>query len=153
MGRWGSPYTSSIIVLTCNSWLEPDLAKPTIVGLARVPFGGVAPIQAEAIRGCTFLNSVATRTKSSLAAAIVNRSEPCQCLLASSGIALTKIAGNVWFDSSVRRCTWNLGILLCRSTNWAQFVIRTASFDALVDDTEAPTNLPLDASVDFTYAA
>ena len=33
--------------------------------------------------------------KSSLAAAIVNRSEPCQCLLASNAVAPTKIAGFV----------------------------------------------------------
>ncbi len=40
-------------------------------------------------------HSVATQTKSSLPAAIVNRSEPCQCLLASSVIALTEFAGFV----------------------------------------------------------
>jgi len=39
--------------------------------------------------------SVATQTKPSLAAAIVNRSETCQCLLASSIIALTEFAGFV----------------------------------------------------------
>ncbi len=50
------------------SGLEPDLAQLTNVGDQRVPFVAVAPIQAEAIRGCTFLNSVATQTKSSLAA-------------------------------------------------------------------------------------
>ncbi len=91
---WGDgEVLTAIIVMTYSSGLEPDLAKRTNVGL--VPFVGVAPIQAEAIRGCTFLNSVATRTKSSLAAAIVNRSEPCQYLLASSAFALTKIAGFV----------------------------------------------------------
>ncbi len=87
--------TSSIIVLTCISELEPDVAKLTNVGLVRRFILQVAPIQAEAIRGCTFLNSAATQTKSSSAAAIVNRSEPCQCFLASSVIALTEIAAYV----------------------------------------------------------
>ena len=41
----------------------------------------------------------------SLAAAIVNRSEPCQCLLASSAVAPTKIAAYVWSDSSDHPCT------------------------------------------------
>ena len=56
----------------------------------------MAPIQAEAIRGCTFLNSVGTQTKSSLAAATINRSEPCQCFLISSAVARRKIAAYDW---------------------------------------------------------
>ena len=39
------------------------------------------------------------------AAAIINRSEPCQCLLASSVVDPTKSAGNVWSASSSHRCT------------------------------------------------
>ncbi len=68
LGRWGSLYAAVIIVLTYISGLEPDLANLTNVGDQRVPLVAVAPIQAEAIRGCTFFNAVATQTKSSLAA-------------------------------------------------------------------------------------
>ncbi len=58
-GDGGSPYASSIIVLPCISGLEPDVAKRTNVGLVRRLVLQLAPIQAKAIRGCTFFNAVA----------------------------------------------------------------------------------------------
>ncbi len=66
-GDGGSPYTSSIIVLTCTSGLEPDLAKLTNAGLDGVFLLRAAEVQAKAIRRCTFFNAVAMQT--------VNRTE------------------------------------------------------------------------------
>ena len=48
-GDGGSPHTSSIIVLTCISGLEPDVAKLTNAGLVSGFLLQVAPIQAKAI--------------------------------------------------------------------------------------------------------